>query len=243
MTWQVGLHARQASRHQWTRAAIGLTLIAGSAGSAPVSPSPSHPAVSSGAGVRHVPAGGRIEPGTYFITEGPWTPATFSFTMPAGWVAENGGQTISKHANESGREVGWSVSIVDSLFADPCGSNETIDVGPTADDLAVALRALPGPDVAPPLDVTMDERPWKVIQVTVPADVDIDACDPPIGLQIWLDRSGDKYFLAGPESVARVYTVDVDGARFVIVANHRPTSVPDDVAEMEAILASIEFDP
>jgi hypothetical protein len=223
--------------------AIGMSLIAGCAGLAPVSPSPSHPAPSASSGARHIPAIGPIEPGNYFIADGPWTPATFSFVMPDGWIAENGGQTISKHANESGREVGWSVSIVDSLFADPCGPNETIDVGPTADDLALALRALPGPDVASPVDVTIGDRSWKVIEVTVSADVDVEQCDPPIGLQIWLDRSGNKYFLAGPESLARVYTVDVDGARFVVVANHRPTSAPEDVAELEAILASIEFEP
>ncbi len=33
------------------------------------------------------------------------------------------------------------------------------------------------------------------------------------------------------------------GARFVVVANHRSTSAPEDVAEMEEILASIEFEP
>ena len=93
------------------------------------------------------------------------------------------------------------------------------------------------------MEVTIGDRSWTVIEVTVPADVDVEQCDPPIGLQIWLDRGGNKYFLAGPESVARVYTVDVDGARFVVVANHRPTSAPEDVAEMEAILASIEFEP
>ncbi len=48
---------------------------------------------------------------------------------------------------------------------------------------------------------------------------------------------------AGHESVARIYTVDVTSARFVVVANHRPTSAPADVTEMETILASIEFEP
>lgn len=76
----------------------------------------------------------------------------------------------------------------------------------------------------------------------MPADVDVEKCDPPIGLQIWLDRSGNKYFVAGHESVARIYTVDVSSARFVVVANHRPTSAPEDIAEMEAILASIEVE-
>lgn len=221
-------------------AAMMLVVVAGCGSLAPTSPRPTPSAVASD---RRIPASGPIEPGRYFIAEGPWTPATFSFTMPAGWVAENGGQTISKHANESGREVSWSVSIVDQLFADPCGPDDTIDIGPTADDLAAALRALPGPDVASPVDVAIGGRSWKVIEVTVPAEVDVEECDPPIGLQIWLDRGGNKYFVAGHESAARVYTVDVDSARFVVVAFHRPTSAPEDIAEMEAILASIEFEP
>ena len=241
-------------------AATALTVVAGCASVAPTSPSASDPRSSAPAaaptathtprptpitvaGARQIPSSGPVEPGRYFIAKGPWTPATFSFAMPAGWVAENGGQTISKHANESGREVGWSVSIVDRLFADPCGPNDTIEIGPTADDLAAALRALPGLDVASPVDVTIGGRSGNVIEVTVPADLDVEECDPPIGLQVWLDRAGTKYFLAGHESVARIYAVDVDSARFVVVANHRPTSAPEDIAEMEAILASIEFEP
>ena len=240
-------------------AAMALIVVAGCASITPAPPSSKDPSSSAlaaptathtprptpitGEGARHIPSSGPIEPGRYFIAKGPWTPATFSFTMPAGWVAENGGQTISKHANESGREVSWSASIVDRLFADPCGPNDPLDIGPTAADLAAGLRALPGPDVASPVDVTIGGQSWKVIEVTVPADVDVEECDPPIGLQIWLDRGGNKYFLAGHESVARIYAVDVDSARFVVVANHRPTSAPEDVAEMEAILASIEFEP
>ena len=118
-----------------------------------------------------------------------------------------------------------------------------MDIGPTADDLAAALRRLPGPDVAAPVDVTIDGRSWMVLELAVSADVDVEECDPPIGLQIWLDRSANKYFVAGHEAVAWIYTVDVNGARFVVVAGHRPTSAPEDIAELEAILASIEFDP
>ena len=241
-------------------AATALIVVAGCASLTPTSPSPSHPTSaaplatpaaahtprptpSAVASARNIPGSGSIEPGRYFVAKGPWTPATFSFTMPAGWVAENGGQTISKHPNESGRQVGWSVSIVDRLFVDPCGPNNAIDIGPTADDLAAALRALPGPDVAAPVGVTIDGRSWIVLELTVPADVNVEECDPPIGLQIWLDRNANKYFLAGPESVARIYTVDVDSARFVVVAGHDSTSAPEDIAELDAILASIEFEP
>ena len=241
-------------------AAIALLVVAGCASLIPASPSQSHPITSAPAvapsatgtpqptpitvsGARHIPGSGPIEPGRYFIAKGPWTPATFSFTMPAGWIAENGGQTISKHPNQSGRQAGWRVSIVDRLFADPCGPNDTIDIGPTADDLAAGLRALRGPDVAPPVNVTIDGRSWIILALTVSADVNVEECDPPIGLQIWLDRNANKYFVAGHGLVAWIYTVDVDSARFVVVAGHDSTSAPEDTAELEAILASIEFEP
>ncbi len=144
------------------------------------------------------PAAARLSLARYFIAEGPVDAGDLLVHDARRLGRGERGQTISKHANESGREVGWSVSIVDRLFADPCGPNETIDIGPTADDLAAALRALPGPDVAAPMEVTIGGRSWKVIEVTVSADVDVEQCDPPIGLQIWLDRSGNKYFLRGP---------------------------------------------
>jgi hypothetical protein len=31
------------------------------------------------------------------------------------------------------------------------------------------------------------------VDLTIPPSVDASQCDPPIGLQIWLDRSGNQY--------------------------------------------------
>ncbi len=193
------------------------------------------------AGASRIPSGGEIEPGRYFVPKGPWTAVTFSYTMPGGWIAENGGQTISRHPNESGRQVGFSVSIVDRLFADPCGPNDTLEIGPTADDLAQALRQLPGPEVSAPTALTVGGLPGLVVEMTVSADIDVEACDPPIGLQIWLDRNANKYLVAGPEALARIYAVDVAGERFVLVAGHDWTAAASDIAELDAIIESIRF--
>jgi hypothetical protein len=195
------------------------------------------------AGASRIPGAGEIEPGRYFVPKGPWTAVTFSYTMPAGWIAENGGQTISKHPNESGRQVAFSVSIVDRLFADPCGPNDTLEIGPTADDLARALRQLPGPEVSAPATQTIGGLPGLALEMKVPADIDVEACDPPIGLQIWLDRNAGKYLVAGPESLARIYTVDVDAERFVLVGGHDWTAAESDIAELEATIESIRFEP
>src|SRR5688500_14943255 len=48
---------------------------------------------------------GEYEPGSYHVASGDATTVPFTFTVPGGWIGENGGQTISKHPNEDG-EVG-----------------------------------------------------------------------------------------------------------------------------------------
>jgi hypothetical protein len=257
VTWLL----RQLRNGQIVPAAVTLLVVAGCASvvrTSPFLPDPKSSALAVApsaagtpqptpitvAGARHIPRSGAIEPGRYFVAKGPWTPATFSFTMPAGWIAENGGQSISKHANDSGREVGFSVVIVDRIYADPCGANDTIELGPTADDLGAGLLALPGVEARGPFQVTVGGRPGQHLELTAAADIDLDVCDPPIGLQIWLDRSGNKYFVLG-HIPARVYIVDVAGGRLVLVgtSSFNRTAAPADIAEVEAIFASIEFEP
>ena len=215
-------------------------------GTAPATPAVtpgSVPTSSAVAGPKRLPASGRIEPGQYLFPKGPFSPASFTLDMPAGWIAENSGQSIGKHPNESGRQVGFSVSIVDELYADPCGSNETLEVGTSAQSLADALGTLPGPEVTDPVPVSFGGRPGLMVELTVPSDVDVDSCDPPIGLQIWLDRNANKYFVAGPGVPGRIHIVDVDGGRFVMVSGWDQTAAPEDIAELEAIIESIEFEP
>lgn len=121
------------------------------------------PSPSGVAGARRIPSGGPIEPGRYYIEKGTWTPATFSFRMPAGWVSENFGQTVAKNPELEGRGLGWGPAIVDQLFADPCGPNDTIDVGPSAEDLAEALAALPGVQLVDTADIILGGRQGDVL--------------------------------------------------------------------------------
>lgn len=187
-----------------------------------------------------LPTRGPIEPGRYFIEKGLQSASTISFTMPAGWIGENGG--VRKYPDDSEREIAWGPTIVDAVFADPCGSNETVMVGPTADDLIAALSELPGLGVADPVDITIGDRPGRSVELTVPPTVDVTACDPPIGLQVWLDRSG-SYMVLDAEAPARVVMADLEDGRFMLGLSRRVTTPSDDVAEFEAILNSISFEP
>jgi hypothetical protein len=191
---------------------------------------------------RPVPASGELAPGRYVIPAGPRTPATVSYAIAAsGWVAQNAGQTVSKHVDDSQREVSFSISIVDQLFAHPCGEDDRLPVGPTVDDLIAGLLSLPELVVAPAAAASIGGRPGKVFELSVPDGFDDSTCDPPIGLQVWLDRPGDKYLVLGSDITTRVHAVDVAGGRFILTVNYRNSAYPADLAEFEAIVESIQF--
>ncbi len=203
---------------------------------------PTHPGTPEPSIGRPVPASGELVPGRYVIPAGSTTPATVSYAIAAsGWVAQNEGQTVSKHVDNSEREVSFSVSVVDQLFAHPCGDDDRLPVGPTVDNLIGALESLPELVVGPPAEATIGGRPGKVFELSVPEGFDDSKCDPPIGLQVWLDRPGDKYLVVGNDMTTRVHAVEVSGGRFILNVNYRNNADPADLAEFEAIVESIQF--
>jgi hypothetical protein len=201
---------------------------------APATPEPTGP--------KHLPYAGPIAPGTYRMPRGSWAAVGYTFTMPDGWVSENGGQTLSKHPNEPD-EVGVNVYVINDIYADPCGPNDLMSVGPTAGDLAKALTEQPGPEKSGLTDITLGGYPAERVRLTFPRDVDPASCDPPIGFQIWLDAPGGKYFVLLGDGVATVFAGDIHGERLVFTAQARSRSSAADIAEMEAIIASVQIEP
>lgn len=190
------------------------------------------------------PLDGEIAPGRYATARNTWAPVTFAFDIAVpGWIAQNDGQTITKHVDDSAREISWSVEILDSLFATPCGDDDPVAIGPTVDDLVTGLQALPDLQVSEPTDLTIDGRAGQMMELSLPEGLDEASCDPPIGVQVWLDQAGGKYLVVGGAMTTRVYAVDVDGARFVLNVNIAKTADPADLAEFEAILGSMTFHP
>ena len=242
-------------------ALAALVLLAGCAGGDPASPtttlggSPSTdttvgatsvppPSADGVQGATRNPGAGALMPGRYFTAQNDWTPVTFSFDIAGpGWVAQNDGQTITKNMDVSAREISWSVEILDSLFATPCGTDDRVPLGPSVNDLVAGLEALPDLDVAVPAELTIDGRAGQVFELSLPDGIDEGSCDPPIGIQVWLDKAGGKYLVIGEDARTRVHAVDVDGARFILNANIAKSADRADVAEFEAIVDSITFHP
>ena len=189
-----------------------------------------------------LPPGGQLDAGTYLYPKGVFAPAAFTFTVPQGWSVTPDGWQVAKYPDSS-RQLGFSSSLLSHIFADACAEDQAlIQVGPTADDLADALIEQSGPIAEGPFDVSVGGYPAKRVDLTPPRSAPLESCRLPGELQIWLDRAANYYVLLG-DARASVYIVDVDGARLVVVMDYRESSSPADVAELQAIIESIQIHP
>jgi hypothetical protein len=76
----------------------------------------------------------------------------------------------------------------------------------------------------------------------VPAELDFATCDDG---QFWVWSTGDGQLIysQGPEGRFHLWILDVDGRRVVVMTHDFPGTPPDDLAELEAIVESIEIEP
>jgi hypothetical protein len=194
------------------------------------------------------PASGPVEGGIYHIPPSAWNLAGLTMTMPEGWETQYGSPGAFKHSDQGG-ELGFYFVIVDSIYADPCigsggeGAPDLMKVGPSVDDLANALLEQPHTVTSGPVDTTLGGLPAKRIDLTIGEDPETATCNVniPGSLQIWHSEPVDKYFVLGDGS-ASVYILDVNGERQVFVTHVRAATSSDDIAEMQAIIDSIEID-
>lgn len=185
-----------------------------------------------------LPQADSIDPGTYtLVGEG----LNAAITVPAGWGnLDQGG--VTKGADESFVVVTfWPFpGDFNEVYSDPCQWSTNIiepPVGPTVDDLANALADQSMRGDAIPTDVTIDGYDGKYLEMSVPTDIDFADCDRGF-FYSWLGR-----FHQGPGQIDRVYILDVDGQRQVLIAHHMPGVSAADLAEQQAIVESIDFLP
>ena len=197
-----------------------------------------------------LPATGALEPGTYYHPEGA---ARFTFTVPEGWATAEEGSFVYRESSQRPRdpyagpgEVLLTIWTVSHIYTDACHHEATlVDAGTTTDELASLLVAQKGRVASAATDVTLGGFPAKRIELTVPADLDVTKCDGRF-IRFWPvagpDESGGLCCTAvGSTDV--VYVVDVAGNRFAVVARHQASSSAEELAELEAVVASIMIEP
>ena len=187
---------------------------------------------------------GRLQPGRYAWA----TPhGRLAFDVPAGWTGDNP-SGIAKAQDEPG-EIGlfvWSFDAftVRHVYVDACLPPGTLSpVEQTSDALASALQDQ-GSIVAVVTDVTVAGAPTKRIDLTEPAGLDRATCR--LGaegpLQIWADAAVNNYFSLAPGHRGVAWVLDVEGGPLVLMAAVSGGAVAADVAELDAIVASMQLE-
>ena len=211
-------------------ALLGLRFLPGGVGDDPRSTPTATP----------VRAQGALEPGTYYIDDPARTPVKFTFTVPSGWTAR--ADTVVLKYEDQANELGFFPDNVTHVFGDACEGHDgttLTEIGPTVDDLVRALEEQANSDASAPADVTLGGYPAKRIEMTVPPGLDTSTCAIS-GIQVWSDPEYTDFFAGAGGTV---YIVDVDGERAVLVAGHSPGSSVADIAELDAVIGSIRFEP
>jgi hypothetical protein len=173
-----------------------------------------------------------------------------TFTIPAGWTSRYG---IPNKDRGGPGEIAVGNWIIANVYTDPCqwqGALLDPAVGPTIDDLANALAAQKRRNATAPSDVTLSGYPAKRVELSIPANLDRATCDGGI-IRTWVPPGDDGVnayvdtenlgMHAGQLNVT--YIVDVNGDRLVIDTWHMPGTSAADLAELDAILASMRIEP
>lgn len=198
-----------------------------------------------------------LEPGTYFIDPDldPSTPLRVVYEVPVdGWRMWIGATKWSEDGH-----VMVSITTVTNLVRHGCRDHSWADppVGPSVNDLAAALADLaPFRVTSPPKDVTVYGYRGKHLQLTVPdLPVEGEGDDRRFtgcvdgNLKSWVaaidTEPGDAFYgyNGEPRRTEEFWILDIEGTRLVIEANWSPASPRKDVAELRAILDSIQIEP
>ena len=175
------------------------------------------------------PAGDRLEPGSYFTTV---AGNQITFTVPAGWQRNVVPQVLWTGNSEARLAFGE----IENIYADPCQpALGLLDPapGPTVDDLASALAAIPGAS-ATTADAEISGFRGRYVELDVPEA--FGNCIPDGGEAL---LNADRPF---EPAIHRFWMVDVDGDRIVIHSVSRPGALSRQVDELETIVGSIQID-
>jgi hypothetical protein len=221
-------------------AVAGLNFVLpGDRGFGSLQPSPSPAPTPQGTIVVGDPV--QLRPGTY-ITADPFL-ARVTVTVPGGWDGKLGGPYAAYFSRLYGPgEVLFFV--FDNVYADPCDYGKGLldpAPGPTVDDLAAAWTAMPGVAATPPAAVTLGGYAGKQFTITAPASFDGCAMGPD-GYSIFQLPLRAIWTMV-PDQRDRVWVLDVEGQRLVIIAPEQVDQTPQDKAEVQGILDSIRLAP
>lgn len=193
---------------------------------------------------------GLLEAGTYAISNEVMTQVPYTLEVPAGWTLSDG-CGIGKYPGEGGNpgkdEVLFSIWNVTHIYADACAWDDrtnVISTGSTPAELADALGSQLGNEASAPTDVELDGFAAVQTELTIAPEVDPSTCTNGY-IRLWPGPGPDfnAGFCCSPKNeILDLRIVDVNGKRVVILAGRQPQTSAQDVAELNSIVDSINFD-
>jgi len=178
-----------------------------------------------------LPPSGQIAPGTYRVD-------FMTYTLPAGWSSFQG---IGASKPDGAFIDPWRG--IATVYRDPCHwQTPAVSVGPTVDNLVAALVAQKRGSKVTPVDVTIDGFHGKQIDLIVPLDLKIAACDQAT-YKLWTDVNGGDRYNQGPGQHDLLDILDVNGQTLVIDRVFYAANKAADLAGLQAIVDSIKITP
>lgn len=220
---------------------IGLTFWPRTGGVGAPTPSPSATPSPTPSATPQLLADGPLQAGTVVATGlGPSESTSATFTVSERWEGFAGACVLPLAGTEApdGRGICF-LDVNVGLYSDPChGSSGPADVpvGPTVDELAIALGAQTAYAATSPTDVTLGGYSGKLMDLQLPSDV--ASCD----RGEFTPWSGSIY-AQGADNRWRLWILDVEGDRLIIVATDFAATSAADRAEQQAIVDSIQIQP
>lgn len=224
-------------------AAATLMLVAIVACSPAAEPSeaaiPSVAAAASPDAAVKVPTDGPLEAGTYRIGD----EAGITLTLPDGWDAVAGGTDLRKHRDQPGELIVWvDTSDEIGVYADACANVDPAPpAGPTVDDLLAALRSQGETVVSDPVTVPIGGRDVTRLDISTPDGLDLTTCTEGI-FRIW-SSPATGYLATSDPGPSTVHLVQTPAGRIVFGFRAATDASADDVAELDAIVASMIIEP
>jgi hypothetical protein len=157
------------------------------------------------------------------------------YGSPGGWVVDRGADGDP----DSYGSVGfWSVQAV---VRDPCEGVTAFDPGPGVRDLATALHGQQGVETTALKPVTVDGYAGLYLEVSFPTEQSRMIGCQSSEYHLWQTDLGDYYGSDIAGTVSRLWILDVNGTRVVMVADTTPHEDAAATAEVLGIAASTHF--
>lgn len=208
-----------------TLATIAVVLTACADDSGPRAPADEESSTSTPSGdlvratrLAEVAADAALTPGPYAMgfSGEQADPPMLVIDVPAGYLAGGDGYEIQSEGDDGFRHFDtWTVAKV---ATQACGDAAWVDPGPGVDDLADALAALPVWESTPPAPRTIGGHDGVFMEFNVPADIPAKCQGEPLS---WRDHLGGTQGI-GPGKIQRLWIVDVDGHRLMLLAGYFP---------------------